>query len=140
MISLVFALEVLGVCLLGLSLAHVLLWRWLGWTREMAALSPLTARVFAVHTFFVALVLFLLGALTLSQPEQLTASTPLARFVTGGSALFFFARLLAQPFVFDPVLLPNSRLRLPVRFAATFFFAFATSVYAWAFTRSGSGG
>src|SRR4051812_23097675 len=64
-------LRMAGVSLIVLSLFHALLWRVLAWDREMGRLSPLNARVFAVHTFFIAFVLGALGLLSLTKPQLL---------------------------------------------------------------------
>jgi hypothetical protein len=49
---LVIGLRVAGGTLIVLSLFHAVLWRTLAWGDDTAKLSPLNARVFAVHTFF----------------------------------------------------------------------------------------
>jgi len=130
---LLVALQAIGASNVVLGLAHVFLWRVFAWTRETKRLSPLTARVFAVHTFFVAFVLVLLGALALLHADLLVAPSALGRLVCGATAVFWLLRLLAQPFVFDPVLLLESRWRAPLRIVASTYFATCTLVFAWAF-------
>ena len=130
---LVVALRAVGASNVVLGLAHVVLWRLLAWTRETKLLSPLTARVFAVHTFFVAFVVVLLGALAAIHAELLVAPSALGRLVCGATAVFWLLRLLAQPFVFDPVLLLESRWRVPLRLVASTYFAACVFVFAWAF-------
>jgi hypothetical protein len=131
----VAVLRLVGASHIVLGAAHVVLWRLFGWTKEIARLSPLTARVFAVHTFFVAFVLLALGALALGRPDLLAAPSDLARLVLGAGLVFWLLRLLAQPLVFDPVLLLDSSYRLPVRIAATLLFTGYVVVYAWALAR-----
>jgi hypothetical protein len=123
-------LRIAGGSQIVLGLAHVLIWRRLGWTAELRAMTPLTARVFTVHTFFIAFVLVAFGTLELVHPELL--ASPLGRFLLGGSALFWSLRLVAQPVVFDPVLLVGSPWRTPLRIAATALFAAYVGVYVWA--------
>ena len=127
------ALRVVGVSHIALALAHVGIWRAFDWTREIARLSPLTARVFAVHTFFVAFVLAALGALLAFRADLVTTSSDFARLVLGFGVAFWCLRLLAQPLVFDPVFLVDKpRLRTPLRAAALLGFAAYVGVYAWA--------
>ena len=68
--------------------------------------------------FFIALVVSALGALELVRPELLVRGE-LAHLIVVGAGVFWTLRLIAQPVVFDPVLLPGSRWRLPLRIAAT---------------------
>ncbi len=133
--ALELALRIAGVSHVALGLAHLPLWRLFGWTRETSKLSPLTARVFAVHTFFVAFVVVALGVVAASRPELLLEPSGGARLFLGFSAIFWALRLAAQPLVFDPVLLRGSPWRLPVRAAAAAGFALYVAVYAWAFAR-----
>jgi hypothetical protein len=102
--NLVFLLRAAGAGLIVLSLFHAVLWRTLSWGREIERLSPLNARVFAVHTFFIAFVLGALGLLSLLGPELLLLRSDLARLLLTGIVAFWVARLTIQPLVFDPVM------------------------------------
>jgi len=97
-------LRAVGTSLLALSLFHCVLWRTLAWDREIERLSPLNARVFAVHTFFIAFVLGAVGLLSLIRPDLLLAPSELARMLLAGIVAFWVARLAIQPLVFDPVM------------------------------------
>lgn len=98
------ALRAAGVSMVALALFHLALWRMLDWGRETTALSPLSARVFAVHTFFVAFILFLLGLLSALAPDLLLAPSALARWLLVGVVALWIARFVAQPLVFDPAM------------------------------------
>jgi hypothetical protein len=102
--TLVLVLRVAGLSLIVLSLFHVVLWRTLDWGTDIEKLSPLTARVFVVHTFFIAFVLGALGLLSLSKPALLLTPSELARFLLMGVVAFWLARLVIQPLVFDPAM------------------------------------
>jgi hypothetical protein len=127
--------RLVGASQLALGLGHVALWRLFGWSRELTAVSALTARVFAIHTFFIAFLLVALGALEVLHPELLENRSELGRLLLATVTVFWTLRLLAQPLVFDPVLLRGSRFRTPVRFAATALFAGYVLVYALALGR-----
>jgi hypothetical protein len=133
--TLALVLRLVGASHIVLALAHVVLWRLFDWSREIAQLTPLTARVFAVHTFFIAFVLAALGALGFARPDLLITPSDLARLLLGATVLFWGLRVFAQPLVFDPVLLRGSPYRFPVRAAATLLFVGYVVVYAWALAR-----
>ena len=102
--TLALLLRAAGLSLVVLSVFHVVLWRALDWGREIELLSPLSARVFAVHTFFVAFVLCALGLLSLLAPGLLLTPSELARWLLCAIVLFWIARLVIQPLVFDRVM------------------------------------
>src|SRR5450755_2812344 len=78
-VNMVVLLRAAGVSLIVLSLFHAVLWRALDWDQEVERLSPLNARVFLVHTFFIAFVLAALGLLSLIKPHLLLLPSELAR-------------------------------------------------------------
>lgn len=102
--TLELALRIAGGSLLVLSVLHVALWRTLDWSREAGRMTALNARVFFVHTFFIAFVLFALGALSLVRPDLLSTPSELARLLLAGIVTFWVARLVVQPLVFDRVM------------------------------------
>ncbi len=127
--------QLVGATQIVLGLAHSFIWRAFGWTDEMKKVSPLTARVFFAHTFFIAFVLVGFGALQVLRPDLLTTPSGLTRSLLGVIVMFWGLRFLAQPFLFDPVLLPGSSLRTPMRLAAWLTFAGYTAFYAVALAR-----
>src|ERR1700692_1515744 len=58
-------LQIVGALLVVLGAAHRLFGRYFGWKKELERVSLLTRQVFAVHCFFIALLLMLLGACSL---------------------------------------------------------------------------
>jgi hypothetical protein len=94
-------LRIAGGSLIVLSIFHAALWRSLNWSSEAERMSLLNARVFFVHTFFIAFVLFALGVLSLGRPDLLLAPSELAKLLLSGIVLFWIARLVIQPLVFD---------------------------------------
>jgi len=128
-LTLSLLLRAAGASLIVLSLLHAVLWRTLAWGRETERLSPLNARVFAVHTFFIAFVLGALGLLSLFEPELLLAPSELGRLLLMGIVAFWIVRLVIQPLVFDPVMrLGWTQSRL-VRVGVSLLWAIYVAVY-----------
>jgi hypothetical protein len=123
-------LSAAGWTLVALGLAHAPFWRAFAWAEESKRLSPLNARVFAVHVFFIALVLVLAGALLAISPESLLQPGTLPHAVLAALTVFFGLRLIAQPLVFDPVLAVGSRFRTPLAIAANLAWVFYTALFA----------
>ena len=131
--SLVILLRVSGLSLIALSLLHLVLWRTLHWGREIERLSPLNARVFLVHTFFVAFVLCALGLLSLLEPRLLVEPSELARLLLAAIVLFWIARLVIQQLVFDRAMRSGWTRSPLVRVGASLVWVFYVAVYGAAF-------
>lgn len=127
--TLVLALRITGLSLLVLSLFHVVLWRALDWGTDIGKLSPLTARVFLVHTFFIAFVLGALGLLSFLQPALLLMPSQLARLLLTGIVAFWIARLVIQPLVFDPAMRSGWTRSPLLRIGASVLWVFYVVVY-----------
>jgi len=96
-------LKLIGGLLLVLALLHGVFPRYFKWNQELSVLSVLTRQIFQVHTFFIALVVFLMGALCLTSSEELV-STSLGRKICLGLGVFWSLRLLFQLFVYSSAL------------------------------------
>lgn len=95
-------LRIAGASMLLLSLAHLYFTRLFDWRNDAARMQlPLNRQIFHVHTFFICLVLILMGLLCLIWPMELLNSTRLARLVNIGFAIFWGIRLFSQWFVYD---------------------------------------
>ena len=131
--SFVLALRLVGASLVALSLFHMVLSRLLGWNHEAERLSPLNARIFMVHAFFVAFVVLGLGLLSLMRPDLLLAQSDLGRLLLGGIFIFWVARLLAQLLVFNSVMRTGWTDSRVLRVGATLLWTTYVLVYGAAF-------
>ena len=52
-------LEITGILLIGLALLHVVFPRYFKWREELRGVSLITRQILHVHTFFIALTVFL---------------------------------------------------------------------------------
>ncbi len=128
-------LRLAGASLVGLAIFHVVLWRAFDWGRELEGLSPLSARVFVVHTLYLVLVILGLGLLSLLRPGLLIVPGELARLLLGFIVVFWVARLVLQPLAFDSVI-PAGWARHPVvRVGACLLWAGYAAVYGIALAR-----
>lgn len=102
-------LQIAGALLIGLGLAHGGFNRYFGWKAETAQLSLFTRQVFHVHCFFIALVLVLMGALSIFYSSELLRPDRLSHAVCGALAVFWIIRLAAQWFVYEGRIWRGSR-------------------------------
>jgi hypothetical protein len=122
-------LQLAGASLIVLSLFHAVLWRSVAWGEEIERLSPLNARVFAVHTFFIAFVIGALGLLSLLEPRLLVVPSDLARWLLIGIVTFWIARLIIQPLVFDRVMKLGWMRSTVLRASVSLVWLFYVAVY-----------
>lgn len=90
-----------GVLHFVILIASGLTPRLLDWRTNLAALHPFLRRLFWVYGCFIVLVIVSFGTLTLLRADELASTAPLARAVCAIIAVFWFARLVVQFFVFD---------------------------------------
>jgi len=95
-------LKIAGGLLVLLAALHVGFPRYFRWRQEFASLSLINRQMMYFHTFFLALVVLLMGVLCLLSAEDL-ANTHLGHQIDLGLALFWMIRLLLQFFGYSPV-------------------------------------
>ncbi len=93
----------IGYGLMLLALIHVIFPRAFDWKNELARLSLINRQLMTVHTFFIALTVFLMGLLCVSSSADLL-STPLGKKILGGFAVFWGIRLYTQIFWYSSLL------------------------------------
>jgi len=90
-------LTIIGGLLVALALLHGIFPKYFNWKEELAQLSLINRQMMQVHSFFLALGLFLVGLLCL-RSAHLLVSTPLGKEICLGLGVFWGARLVVQFF------------------------------------------
>ena len=121
-------LKITGAMMIVLALLHVVFPRRFRWKEEFAAISLLSRQVMYVHTFFIALTVFLMGVLCVTSAEML-ANTELGRRVSFGFAIFWIARLLIQFFGYSSLLWKGKRLETGVHVGFAVLWVYFSVVY-----------
>jgi hypothetical protein len=127
--TLLVHLRIVGCMLLALAGMHVFLPGRLNWNEELRHVSLLNRQIFLVHTFFIALVLTMMGVLSLFCGGLLLAGSPLSHVVLGGLALFWITRLVVQWFVYDKTLWRGDRFNTRVHLLFSALWAYFSAVY-----------
>jgi hypothetical protein len=133
MSGLELALRVAGGSHLLLAIAHIPISRHLGWKADIQSASLLTRQIFWVHCFFICLVLALMGALAVYDPQALIARSQLGLYVTGGISLFWTTRLVFQWFVYDSSLWRGKRFETAMHVVFSGVWVFYVLIYGAAF-------
>jgi len=87
--------KIIGGILILLALAHGVFPRYFNWKQELSALSLVNRQIMYVHSFFIALMVFLIGVLCLTSSGELLG-TALGKRISLGIGLFWGVRLVMQ--------------------------------------------
>jgi hypothetical protein len=123
-------LRALGAIFVVLAFVHGIFPRRFAWATELPRLSLINQQLMTVHTFFIAVVVFLIGIVCVTDAPELVG-TPLGRHVCAGLAVFWGLRLYAQHFVYSSALWRGKTVETAVHIAFTLLWGWATAVFAW---------
>lgn len=93
-------LQLTGSLMITLGILHAVIPRYFKWKVELASLGLITRQIVYVHTFFIGLVLLLIGTLCLFSSNDLVNST-LGRKIAFGLFVFWAIRLIFQFLVYS---------------------------------------
>ena len=89
--------KIIGTLLIALALVHIVFPKYFNWKEELKSLSLINRQMMKVHTFFIALTLFLIGLLCLTSSSELV-ETNLGKKISLGLGIFWIFRLFIQFF------------------------------------------
>lgn len=121
-------LEIIGCLLVGLALLHAVFPRYFRWHEELVGVGLVTRQILYVHTFFIALTVFLMGLLCLTSADELI-STPLGHRISLGLFAFWFIRLIIQFFGYSSRLWKGKPFETFAHLAFTLFWAYLSVVF-----------
>ncbi len=93
----------IGITLIMLAFVHAFFPKYFKWKEELKHLSLINRQMMLVHTFFIALVLFLMGILCITAPNELI-ETKLGKIISIGLGIFWATRLFFQFFIYSATL------------------------------------
>lgn len=93
--------KIIGVLLIALALVHIAFPKYFNWEKELKSLSLINRQMMTIHTFFIALTVFLMGLLCLISSNELIR-TNLGKKISLGLGVFWTVRLIIQFFGYSP--------------------------------------
>lgn len=120
----------IGVLLIALALVHVIFPRYFDWKRDLAPLQLINRQVMYVHTFFIALVVGMMGLLCVLAADDLV-STALGRMICVGLGIFWGCRLFVQFFVYSSELWRGKTFETLVHIVFSATWIYLTGVFLW---------
>ena len=125
--------KIIGVLLMALALVHVIFPKYFNWKTELKSLSLINRQMMIVHTFFIALVVFLMGLLCVLFPTELIESK-LGKTISGGLGLFWTARLFIQFFGYSAALWKGKPFETMVHVSFSLLWIYVSVVFFWTAT------
>lgn len=107
-------LRIAGAGLILLAILHVPIGRRLRWSEDAMRLMPVNRSIFHVHTFFICLVLLLMGLPCLLDPSIFTATSRAGAWLSWSISTFWATRLYFQWFVYPADLWRGKRMETVV--------------------------
>lgn len=92
--------KTIGILLMTLAWVHVVFPKYFNWKKELKSLNLINRQMMEVHTFYIALVVFLMGLLCFTSSADLI-ETKLGKSISLGLAIFWTSRLFFQFFVYS---------------------------------------
>lgn len=121
-------LQITGVLLIVLALMHIAFPKYFAWKEDLAQTSLLTRQIMYVHTFFIGLVVLMMGVLCLLYWDLLLQDK-LGRIISFGISFFWFARFLCQLFVYSPKLWRGKKFETVVHILFTLLWVYFTVLF-----------
>lgn len=121
--TLTLLLRIAGAGLLLLALLHIPIGKQLNWREDAQQLTPMNAAVFHVHTFFICVVLVMMGLPCLLDPGIFLDKSRAGAWLAWAVAGFWALRLYFQWFVYQPDLWRGKRLETAIHFWFTLVWA-----------------
>lgn len=121
-------LTIIGILLIALALIHVIFPKYFNWNEELKRLSLINRQMMTVHTFFIALMVFLIGLLCLTSANELI-ETNLGKKISLGIGAFWSIRLVFQLFVYSPKLWKGKKFETFTHILFTLFWIYFSATF-----------
>src|SRR5215203_5549065 len=125
-------LKIIGWLMVALAMLHLIFPKYFQWSKELAPLSLINKQLMYVHTFFIGLVVLLMGIFCIYSAGEII-DTKLGKQMALGFFIFWSVRLAFQFFVYSSKLWKGKKFEtvihilfsmLWIYFSLTFFFIF----------------
>jgi len=121
-------LKITGVILILLASLHLIFPRYFKWKIELADVSLINKQLMYVHTFFIGLVVLLMGIFCFWSATDIV-NTKLGRQLSFGLFIFWATRLMFQFFVYSPQLWKGKRFESSLHVLFSFLWMYFTVVF-----------
>ncbi|MDI9363691.1 MAG: hypothetical protein QM541_01975 [Flavobacterium sp.] len=122
--------KIIGIILIALALVHVIFPKYFNWQKELQSLSLVNKQIMLVHTFFIALTVFLMGLLCLTSSTELI-TTKLGKTISLGLGIFWSIRLFIQFFGYSAALWKGKPFETIVHIVFSILWIYLSGIFIW---------
>lgn len=122
--------EIIGTILIALALVHLIFPKYFNWDTELKKLSLINRQMMTVHTFFIALVVLLMGLLCLTSSTDLV-ETKLGKTISLGLGIFWVVRLFVQFFGYSSKLWRSKTFETVIHILFSLLWIYFSIVFFW---------
>jgi len=121
-------LKIVGIIMIVLALVHVVFPKRFDWKTELRPLSLINRQVMYVHTFFIAVIVLLMGILCLTSAPEIIG-TNLGKKIALGLGFFWLLRLIIQFFGYSSELWKGKRFETAVHIFFSILWTYFTAIF-----------
>ena len=121
-------IKIIGYLFILLAFIHVIFPKKFEWKKECGSLSLINKQMMYIHTFFIALVVLLMGILCITSYTELI-NTPLGRKISLGFFIFWVMRFFIQFFGYSSELWRGKQFETLVHIIFSIFWAYVSVVF-----------
>jgi hypothetical protein len=130
--------KIIGVVLVFLALVHGIFPKYFDWGNELISVSLINRQLMYVHTFFIALLLLLMGALCITSTSEIV-ETQLGRKLSLGIAVFWIARLVIQLFGYSSQLWRGRRFETVIHLLFVTLWTYLSTIFLFIYWNGNAG-
>jgi hypothetical protein len=121
-------LKIIGVLLSILAFIHIGFPKYFHWKAELKSLSLMNRQMMTVHTFFIALVVLMIGVLCLTSLKELI-ETNFGKKISLGLGVFWSIRLFFQLFIYSSKLWKGKNFETLMHIIFTLFWVYMSALF-----------
>ena len=121
-------LKIIGILLMALALVHIIFPKYFNWKKELSSLSLMNREMMMIHTFFIALTVFMMGLLCLVSSAEMV-HTEFGKKISLGLGVFWMIRLFIQFFGYSKDLWKGKMFETLVHIVFSLLWMYLTAVF-----------
>lgn len=120
--------KIIGSLLMALAVLHGVFPKYFNWKQELSSLSLINRQIMYVHSFFIALMVFLVGLLAVTSANELM-NTALGKRISLGIGIFWGMRLIVQFFGYSSKIWMGKPFETVMHILFAIFWTYLTTIF-----------
>jgi hypothetical protein len=121
-------LKIIGIIFILLATLHLIFPKYFNWKNQLAGLTLINKQMMYVHTFFIGLVVLLMGVICVYSSEEIV-HTRLGQQLSFGLFIFWAARLFFQFFVYSSKLWKGKKFESTIHIFFSILWVYFTVIF-----------